>query len=164
MKSTIISMFIVMALLIAIPVFLLGEGDFAKNFNFGTGSTSDDEIEDLQEKAPKNVQAVVTDKKIEVYKWVDEYGVMQFSNTPPFEGDKFEMMVLSPDINIVDAIKIPEEEQEAEAQPQVFNLGHPYSPEGMKKMIDDTENIRETLNQRQVEQESFLQGILNRSE
>ena len=162
MKSTIISMFIVMTLLIAIPVFLLGDGDFAKNFNFGTGSAGD-EIEDLQEKAPKNVQAVVTDKKIEIYKWVDEYGVMQFSNTPPFGGDKFEKMVLSPDTNIMDAIKIPEKEEEAEAEQQIFSVGNPYSPDGMKKMIDDSENIKENLNLRQAEQESFLQDILNQS-
>ena len=162
MKSTIISMFIVMTLLIAIPVFLLGDGDFFKNFNFWAGSASDDEIEDLQEKAPKNVQAVVTDKKIEIYKWVDEYGVMQFSSTPPFEVDKFEKMVLSPDTNIMDAIKIPEKEEEAEVRSQVYSLGNPYSPDGMKKMIDDSENIKETLNQRQAEQEGLLEELFGK--
>ena len=160
MKSTIISMFIVLIVMITVPMFLLGDGDFAQKFGFGGGG-SGNEIEDLRAKAPKNVKEVVTDKKVEIYKWVDEHGVTQFSNTPPFEGGESEKIVLSPDINVMDAIKIPEEEQKVAAKPEVFSLGSPYSPDGMKKMIDDSQDVKETLNQRQAEQEKILQDILN---
>ena len=161
MKSTIIAMFIVLVLMIVVPMLLLGDGDFIPNFGFGGGTAdSGDEIEELRDKAPKNIKEVVTDKKVEVYKWKDENGVMQFSSTPPFEGGDSEMITLSPDTNIIDAIKIPAEEQKAEARPEVFSVGSPYSPDGMKKMIDGSKDATEAVNQRQTEQEKILQDIL----
>ena len=162
MKSTIISMFIVLIMMIAVPVFLLGDSDFAQKFGFGDDrSGSGDEIEDLRTKTPKNIKEVVTDKRVEVYKWKDEHGVMQFSSTPPFEGGDSEVMVLSPDTNVIDAVKIPEEEEQEEVtKPEVYSLDSPYTPDGMKKMIDDSKDLKETLNQRQTEQDEFLKDLL----
>jgi hypothetical protein len=154
MKSTIITMFIVLILMIAVPMFLLSDDDFAQKFGFGGGS--------VDANAPKNIKKVVTDERVEVYKWEDEYGVMQFSNKPPFEGGDSEMIVLTPDINVIDAIKIPEKEQEEAARPGVISLGSPYSPDGMKKMIDDSKEVTETLDQRQAEQEKVLQDLFKR--
>lgn len=158
MKSTIISMFIVLIVMITVPMFLFGDGDFAQKFGFGGGNGN--VTEDLRDKAPKNIKAVVTDKKVEIYKWVDEHGVTQFSNTPPFEGGESEKIVLSPDTNVIDAIKIPEKEQKEAGGPTVFSLASPYSPGGMKKMIDDSQDIKEKLNQRQAEQDKMLQDLL----
>lgn len=164
MKSTIISMFIVLIVLITVPLFLLGEGDFATKFGFGGGSGngtgSAETIEALRAKVPKNIQTVVTDKQVEVYKWVDEHGVTQFSNLPPQDGGQSEKLVLSPETNVMDAVKIPEKEPAAAAQPQVFSLSSPYSPGGMKKMVDDSRDLQETLNQRQAEQEQMMQDLL----
>ncbi|MDT8451708.1 MAG: DUF4124 domain-containing protein [Gammaproteobacteria bacterium] len=83
MKSTIISMFIVLIVMIALPMFLFDNGDLAQKFGFGNGAGSAEMVEDLRAKAPKNIQQVVTDQPVEVYKWVDEHGVTQFSNRPP---------------------------------------------------------------------------------
>ena len=69
-------------------------------------------------------------------------------------------IVLSPDINVMDAIKISEEEQKEAGGPKVFSLASPYSPDGVKKMIDDSQDVKEKLNQRQAEQEKMLQDIL----
>jgi hypothetical protein len=150
MKSTIISMFIVLIVMITVPMFLLGDGDMAKKFGFGGRGE--------EAKLPKNVQTVATDKELEIYKWADEYGVMQFSNMPPEDG-KSEMIILSPNTNVVDAFKIPEKEQEESAKPQVFSLGSPYSPGGMKKMVDDSLDLQKTLNERQAEQDKMMKDL-----
>lgn len=143
--------------MIVVPLFLFGDGDFAQKYGFGNGAGGGKK--DLQDKTPKNIQAVVTDKKVEVYKWVDEHGVMQFSSTPPFEGGESEKIVLLPDTNIMDAIKIPEKEVEEAEKSQVFSLGNPYSPGGMKETVDDSKELQEKLNQRQAEQDKMMQEI-----
>ena len=147
MKSTIISMFIVLIVMITIPMFLFGDGDLAQKFGFGTG----DAAENLRDKAPKNIRAVVTDKEFEVYKWVDEQ--------PPQVGTASEKIILAPNANVIDAVKIPETEALATAKPQVYSVGSPYSPDGMKKLVDDSMNVQEMLNQRQADQDKMMQGM-----
>ncbi len=158
MKSTIISMFIVLIVMITLPMFLFGNGDLAQKFGFGNGGAGE-VIEDLRAKAPKNIQTVVTDEKVEVYKWVDEHGVTQFSNRPPEMSGKSEKIVLSPDTNVISAVKIPEKEAEVAASPQVHSLSSPYSPGGMKKIMDEATGMQEKLDQRKLEQDKALQGL-----
>lgn len=162
MKSTIISMLIVLMLMIVVPMVLFGDNEIARNFGFGRVS-NDDAVEDLKDKVPKNIQAVVTDKEVEVYKWTDEHGVMQFSSLPPYEGIASERMLLSPKTNVIDAIKIPKKEEEKIAKPQVFSLGSPYSPGGMKKMVDDSKALTEKLNTRQTEQDAMMQEMFKQN-
>ncbi len=159
MKATIISMFIVLIVLITVPVLLYYNDDLAKKFGFGSAGNSAGD----REKIPKNIKSVVTDKKIDVYKWVDEHGVTQFSSTPPFEGGDFEMMELSPTTNVIDAFEAPKKEQKEASNPEVFNVGSPYSPGGMKEIVDDSQNVQDKLNQRQAEQEKILQDLLEQS-
>ncbi|MFC1588657.1 DUF4124 domain-containing protein [Pseudomonadota bacterium] len=161
MKSTIISMIIVLIVMMVVPMFLFGDGDLAKKFGFGGGGSASDSIQDLKARLPQNVQSVTTDKKVDVYKWVDEHGVTQFSQTPPFEGGESEKMVLAPNTNVVDAIKIPEEEIEVAAQPQVFSLGNPYTPGGAKELLDQSMQMQEQINQRQADQDKMMQEMMN---
>lgn len=158
MKSTIISMFIVLIVMITLPMFLFGNGELAQKFGFGSGDDGET-IEELRVKAPKNIQTVVTDEQVEVYKWVDEHGVIQFSNRPPEKSRESEKIVLSPNTNIISAIRIPEKEPEAAASPQVHSLSSPYSPGGMKKIMDDATGMQEMLDQRRMEQDKALQGM-----
>lgn len=158
MKSTIISMFIVLIVMITLPMILFGNGDLAQKFGFGSGGAGET-IEDLRDKAPKNMRAVVTDEKVEVYKWVDEYGVTQFSSRPPAMVSEAQKIVLSPEINVISAIKVPEKEPEAAAGPQVHSLSSPYSPGGMKKILDEATGMQEKLDQRRLEQDKALQGL-----
>lgn len=158
MKSTIISMIIVLILMIIVPLVLFGDNEIAQKFGFGIGGKKNIKA-DLQEKVPKNVQTVVTDKKVEIYKWADKHGVIQFSNVPPQDGSESEKMVLSPNTNVVDATKISEKEPAKVAKPQVISLGSPYTPGGMKKMVEDSTNLQEQLNQRQTDQEKMIQDL-----
>lgn len=157
MKSTIISMFIVLIVMITLPMYLLNDDNFVQKFGqiWGNG---DGVTTNAQNNGPKNVKTVVTDKKIEVYKWIDEYGVMQFSNLQPVSLES-ELMVLSPETNVMDAIKIPEKEAELTGTPNVTSLGSPYSPDGMKKLVDESIEMKDTINQRQADQEQMIKDI-----
>lgn len=160
MKSTIISMLLVLVVMVALPMVFLGEDNFAQRLGFsGFGSGGGTAT---KPKLPENVKPVVTNKRVEVYTWIDEHGVKQFSNTPPRDGGESEKMVLSPDTNVIDGLKIPEQEAEVASGPKVFNVGNPYTPGGIKEVIDNTKDVSETLNQRQAEQEQFMDKLFNK--
>lgn len=158
MKSTIISMSIVLIVMITVPMFLFGNGELAQKFGFGSGGAGET-VEDLQARAPRNIQSVVTDEQVEVYKWVDEYGVTQFSNRPPATAGVAQKIVLSPETNVISAVKVPEKQAEVTASPQVYSLSSPYSPDGMKKILDGAAGMQETLDQRKLEQDKVLQDL-----
>ena len=155
MKSTIISMLIILVVMIAVPMVMFGEGDLAKKLGFGGSNL----IEDLRAKAPKNIKPAVTDKRVEVYKWIDEHGVTQFSNTPPPEGGQSEKLVLSPDTNVMDAVKIPEKESQTASGPQVFQIGNPYSPGGMKDVVDSAKGMQDMVDQRKADQDKMIKDM-----
>lgn len=159
MKSTIISMLIVLIMLVILPIILFGDNEISRKLGFSPGGDTADTIEKLQGKAPQNIEAVVTDKEVEVYKWIDDNGIMQFSSLPPHEGIEAEIMLLSPNTNVMDATKVPEKEPEHASKPKVFSVGSPYSPEGMKNIVDDSAELQETLNQRQVDQDKMMQDL-----
>ena len=81
------------------PMSFIGSG-------FKTGESA---FEKLKAKAPKNITNVTTDEKVQVYRWRDKHGVMQFSNKRPLEGSA-EKMQLKPNDNVIQAIKVPVEE------------------------------------------------------
>jgi hypothetical protein len=155
MKSTIISMIIVLVLLIVVPLVFLGDNDFAEQLGFKMSS----ERAELNAKTPKNITNVVTDKEVEVYKWVDDYEVTQFSHSPPMMGGEWELIVLKPDTNVIDAIKIPEEEEKKPERPQVFSVGSPYTPDGLKDLIEQSEGIQDLVDSRQEQQQKALEEM-----
>ena len=154
MKSTIISMLIILIVMVAVPMVMFGEGDLAKKLGFGG-----DLMKDLRAKAPKNIKPAVTDKRVEVYKWVDEHGVTQFSNTPPPENGASEKIILTPDINVMNAVKIPEKESQTASGPQIFQVGNPYSPGGMKDVVDSAKDVQEMVDQRKVDQDKMMKDM-----
>ena len=108
MKLKIVSMLIILAVLSVMPMIYMGKFDpsalisadneldfdlgrfFASVFNKGTD--------------------VVVDKKVQVYKWQDQDGVMQFSSKPPPGTHNAEQIVLHPDSNVVQAVTVSEKE------------------------------------------------------
>lgn len=155
MKSTIISMIIVLMVMVAVPMIFLGDGNLAERLGFGGFGGK----EKPPAKLPKNIKAVITDKRVEVYTWVDEHGIKQFSNVPPQDGRESEMIVLSPNTNIIDAVKIPEQKTAVASTPKVYSIGNPYTPGGMKQVIDNSKDVQEMLNLRQAEQEQMMQEL-----
>jgi len=156
MKSTIVSMIIVLCVLAVIPMLLIGDNNILSRFGLNAFTAADDEP-----KLPKNITNVTTDKKVQVYKWRDENGVMQFTNTPPPEAREAELVELRPDTNIVKAIEVPEEEPARERSgPSVTTLGNPYTPGGMKDLLETTSSLSEDLNQKHMEQQKLMDQIM----
>ena len=146
MKLKIIVMLLVLSV---VPMIYTGKID-PMSF-FGGGSS---EFAKLKAKAPKNLTSVVTDKTVQVYKWRDKNGVMQFSNTPPPDSAKSEKVELNPDSNVVKAVKV--ERKEIIKRQASGSVPGPYSVKGMKKVMDDAKGVEELLKNRHDNQQKML--------
>jgi len=156
MKLKILSMLVTLGILSITPMIYMGKVDPLSFFD----SISRDGFPDLgklKAKAPKNFSNAVTDEKVQVYKWRDENGVMQFSNTPPANGATAEQVVLNPNSNVVQAVKVPEQEVATEADES--ETPNPYSVEGMKKVMNDAKGVEQLLQKRHEEQQKMLNNI-----
>lgn len=153
MKSKIIMMLVVLVGLAVTPMIMKGE--FDPMAFFSGGGTS--EFAKLKAKAPKGLSSVVTDEKVQVYKWRDKNGVMQFSNTPPPDSTKGEMVELNPNSNIISATKVIKKETvKKEAQ---IKAPSPYSMKGMKKVMDDARGVEDLLKNRHESQQKALKNL-----
>ncbi len=125
-----------------------------------TGKSPLDEL-----KAPEislstpDIKDVVTGGKQTVYKWVDENGVTQYTSEAPPE-QSATAMELDPNTNIVQGIKMPEGEETEEETPKAeVPQGNIYSPQSVKKLMDDAKNVQKLLNDRYEQQEKALQDM-----
>lgn len=153
MKFKIFSMLFILGVLSVLPMIYMGHNPLSIFSGFG----NQNEIAKLKAKAPKNLTNVVTDEKVQLYKWRDEHGVMQFSNTPPPATANAEKVELNPNKNLVQAINVPEPvEQKPSFQTETPN---PYSVQGMKKVMDDARGVEELLRNRHEQQQKMLNGM-----
>jgi hypothetical protein len=98
-----------------------------------------------------------------VYKWRDAEGVLQFSTQPPPPGIEFSVKGYDPNTNLIQSVK-PEQVPVTEAaavvrQPQTqteVDIGNPYSPDNVKKLINDAKQVQELINQRYQQQEALI--------
>ena len=149
-------MLVTLTVLSVMPMIYMGKFDPMSFFESGVSSGMS-EFKALKAKAPKNLTSVVTNEKVQVYKWRDEHGVVQFSNTPPLESKKVERVELNPNKNIVKAIKVPvKEEPKAVAQ---TDMPTPYSVKGMKKVVNDAKGVEKLLQQRHADQQKMMDGL-----
>jgi hypothetical protein len=99
-----------------------------------------------------------------IYQWHDGEGNIQFTTEPPPEGIDYQVRQFDPDANVIQSVKVPAREtpagsagaeagKTAEPAPEDSN---PYSPEGIKKMIEDAKNVEKLLQQRFQNQESAI--------
>jgi hypothetical protein len=155
MKFKILSMLVILGVISVLPMIYMGQINplsFIPDFSNKTS-----EYEKLKAKAPKNLTNVVTDEKVQVYRWRDENGVMQFSNTPPPTATHAEQVELKPNSNLVPAVKIPvKEEQKQIARAESPN---PYSIKGMKKVMDDARSVERILQNRHEEQRKMINNF-----
>lgn len=152
MKFKILSMLVILGVLSALPMIYTGQFNplsFIPGF-----SNNASEHAKLKAKAPKNLTNVVTDEKVQVYKWRDEHGVMQFSNTPPPASARAEQVELKPNSNLVQAVKIPRKEEPR--QVVQAESPNPYTMQGMKKVMDDARGVEELLRKRHEQQQKMI--------
>ena len=95
------------------------------------------------------------------YRWYDADGNVQFTTEPPPEGVEYTVKGYDPDTNLIQAVTAPAEESPQEPAAEKARPGldpgaldNPYSPENVKKLIDDAKNVQKILNQRYQDQES----------
>jgi len=115
-------------------------------------------------KGIEGISNAVTDENVTVYQWVDDKGMKHFSSTPP-EGKSVDALKLSAKANVIQSVKVPEKEEKPKASGgQVTSiLKSPYSPGGAKAMIDQTTNLKSTLEQQMSQQQEMLDQITGQS-
>ena len=99
MKFKILSILVILGMLAVMPMIYMGKVDPVALLDGNLGGlfgSSSSEFAKLKAEAPKNLTNAVTDEKVQVYKWRDENGVMQFSNTPPPDGGHAQQVELNP--------------------------------------------------------------------
>ena len=95
-------------------------------------------------------------RKIEptkVYKWQDEKGVWQFSNTP-VNDSKAEVVMLDGQINTMDAYVAPRQEKKTTSTNPFAALPSgltTVSPDKIGEMMESVNNLQETVDQRKAE-------------
>jgi len=156
MKFKLIMMLLTLVVLTVVPLIMMGKFDPMAFFDKGTS-----EFNKLKAKAPKNLSSVVTDEKVQVYKWRDEHGVMQFSNVPPPTDRNAEQVVLDPNSNLMQAVKVPEKAPEKESPKNAgqAKMPNPYSVKGVKKVMEDVRGVEDMLKQRQDQQQEALHKL-----
>lgn len=172
MKKLFIKLIIVVTVMLTVPYYFLGGSLPLPGFLQGLFSGSADKPE------PLNATSVRTDRDVTVYKWVDENGHTHFSETPP-AGKMAETMELKTNTNVMQAVKVPEPEQEeVDSGGRVISLGqssgaksdakdeesgdgleNPYSPEGVQKLIENAKNVSKMMNQRHEQQQKAFDGL-----
>ena len=157
MVLRILSMLIVVGMLSALPMIYTGKLDPLALIDSGFGDKYPG-FSALKSQAPENLSNVVPDEKVQVYRWRDENGVMQFSNTPPPAGMAAEQVVLDPDSNLMQAVKEPEAETKQVVQAETVSP-NPYSIKGMEKVMEDARAVESMLQQRHEQQQKMLNDL-----
>ncbi len=117
-------------------------------------------LPDLSFNTPDVSELTPSFNKDTVYKWVDENGVTQYSSEPPPEQAKAEVMTLDPNTNVIQGLELKEEENTENANPKVaVPDGNIYSPENIKKIMDDTKNVQNLLDDRFKNQQKALDDL-----
>jgi hypothetical protein len=96
------------------------------------------------------------------YQWYDNQGTVQFTTTPPPHGIDYVVKEFNPDTNLIEAVNLPVEKSVSEtsaistAREPSLEIGSPYNPEDVKKLIEDAQSIEKKLQQRFEDQNSAL--------
>lgn len=149
-------MLIILGILSVTPMIYMGKFDPLSFIDSGVDKGLSG-FEKLKAKAPENLGNAITDEKVQVYKWRDKNGVMQFSNTPPQNGDTAQQLELNPNHNVVQAVKIPV--KEAATEEDSSEAPNPYSVKGMKKVMNDAKGVEQLLQKRHEDQQKMLNDI-----
>ena len=157
MKLKIFSMLIILGILSVTPMIYMGKFDPMEYLDSGFSSGAS-EFEKLKARAPGNLTSVVTDEKVQVYKWRDENGVMQFGSTSPPGVSDAQQVELNPNSNVVTAVKVPVKEESPAASADLAQPG-PYSVKGMKKVMEDARGVEQMLQQSYEQRTKALNNL-----
>ena len=159
MKLKIFSLLVILGVMSVTPMIYMGKLD-PSSILASVMNTDMPDFKKLDVKAPAALANIVPEEKVQVYKWRDEHGVMQFSNTPPVDGGISERVELNPNRNVVAAVRVPvKEEKEEVVAAAAVKPPSPYSIKGMKKVVDDAKGIEEMLQKRNEDQQKLMNNL-----
>lgn len=93
----------------------------------------------------------LSEGKTTAYKWTDENGSVHYSSEPPPNPSvAAEKLEVDPNVNLIQGLKEETEIAGSDAsQPQGPDFsGNIYSPENVKKLVDDAKAIQGTMDER----------------
>lgn len=111
-------------------------------------------------KLPGGEGLTSTKRKDIIYQWRDAKGELHFTSSPPPEGIEYTAKGYDPNANLIQSIEVKQEEPEKTASvPQIqkpADIGNPYSPKNVEKLINDAQNVQKVLNDRMKQQEALM--------
>lgn len=99
-----------------------------------------------------------------VYKWVDENGVINYSQTKPEGVADLDTMEVDPNTNLVQGEPIPEPEPEAKPKEEksataaLPDMNLLPTPDRVQKVMQDAQNIQSQMNDRTRQLEQAIQA------
>lgn len=108
----------------------------------------------LSDLLPADTEAKEAPAITKIYKWKDENGVWQFSNSPVDE-EGAEIMELDGQINTVQAFKAPPTTKKEKKGPTAIPGVMTVSPQQAGNMMDTVKNLQETIDQRKAEMDAI---------
>lgn len=102
--------------------------------------------------------APVVDEDVTVYQWTDAQGVTHFGGTPPTGQGTYKKKEIQSNANVIQAIKAPEEEKE-EQRSRSASVGSVYSPEGVKDLMDQANDMKKQMEDRKSQTDEFLDSL-----
>ena len=95
-----------------------------------------------------------------IYEWRNAEGELHFTSSPPPEGIEYTVKGYDPNVNLIQSIQVKHEEPEkTPVEPQLkkpADIGNPYSPQNVEKLINDAQNVQKVLNDRLKQQEAMI--------
>jgi hypothetical protein len=104
-----------------------------------------------------------------IYKWTDAGGFLQFTDVPPPEGIQAEIIKVDPNTNLIPAVAAPQPESEAlpvaaapteqDKTPASPDMPFPYTPDQIKKTMDDARKAQQMMNDKLQKQQQILDQL-----
>lgn len=136
-------------------------------YKFLIGGMSGMQLPGLDDMAPDGlselgdeISSKVIQEDVTVYKWTDSQGVTHFGGTPPTGQGEYESKTIHANANTMNALKIPEEVEEEKARgSRITRVGSVYSPEGVKDVVTDAQDLQKMMDDRMAEQQELLNSL-----
>lgn len=161
MKFKIAVLLIILGILSVTPLIYMGKLDPMAFID--SALDADINLGDMDAIVPEKISGAmsnaVSGEKVQVYKWRDKDGVIQFGSQPPLSVNNAEHLELNTSTNVVKAIKVPEKKSEITQAEVKTDIKSPYSIKGMKKVMDDAKGVEKLLQDRHEAQQKMLNDL-----
>jgi hypothetical protein len=158
-------MLTLLVLAVLAPFTILKNSEGRPLMSFSSLSLPDFDVPDISSVASSSsalAPSINGNKVDKFYKWYDASGTLQFTTEPPPDGIDYSVKEFDPDTNLIRAVSLPVEEEVKETtdatsgKEPALEIGSPYNPDDIKKLLEDAQNIEKKLQQRFEDQNSAL--------